>query len=126
MEDLIRFGAITEEAAEFLKVLVLSGYNIFVSGGTGSGKTTFLNALSQFIPREERIITIEDSAELQIDRQTQFGAVGNKECQYRRGSADHDTRPDQNGTSHETKPGDCGRVSWSGGTGCAAGDEYRA
>ena len=66
MEDLIRFGAITEEAAEFLKVLVLSGYNIFVSGGTGSGKTTFLNALSQFIPREERIITIEDSAELQL------------------------------------------------------------
>ena len=56
----------SEEAAEFLKVLVLSGYNIFVSGGTGSGKTTFLNALSQFIPREERIITIEDSAELQL------------------------------------------------------------
>ena len=67
MENLIRFEAITEEAAEFLKVLVLSGYNIFVSGGTGSGKTTFLNALSQFIPREERIITIEDSAELQIE-----------------------------------------------------------
>ena len=66
MENLIRFEAITEEAAEFLKVLVLSGYNIFVSGGTGSGKTTFLNALSQFIPREERIITIEDSAELQL------------------------------------------------------------
>ena len=66
MEDLIRFGAVTEEAAEFLKLLVLSGYNIFVSGGTGSGKTTFLNALSQYIPREERIITIEDSAELQL------------------------------------------------------------
>lgn len=55
MEDLIRFGAITEEAAEFLKVLVLSGYNIFVSGGTGSGKTTFLNALSQFIPRRNEL-----------------------------------------------------------------------
>ena len=66
MEDLIRFGAITEEAAEFLKVLVLSGYNIFVSGGTGSGKTTFLNALSDYIPKDERIITIEDAAELQI------------------------------------------------------------
>lgn len=66
MEDLIRFGAVTEEAAEFLKLLVLSRYNIFVSGGTGSGKTTFLNALSQYIPREERIITIEDSAELQL------------------------------------------------------------
>lgn len=66
MHDLISMGAISEEAAEFLKKLVRSGYNIFVSGGTGSGKTTFLNALSQFIPKEERIITIEDSAELQL------------------------------------------------------------
>lgn len=66
MENLIGFGALTNEVANFLRILVLSGYNIFVSGGTGSGKTTFLNALSQFIPREERIITIEDSAELQL------------------------------------------------------------
>lgn len=66
MADLIRMGSLTEEAAKLLKVLVRSGYNIFISGGTGSGKTTFLNALSQYIPREERIITIEDSAELQL------------------------------------------------------------
>lgn len=66
MEDLIRIGSITEEAAEFLKKLVIAGYNIIVSGGTGSGKTTFLNALSAYIPDDERIITIEDSAELQI------------------------------------------------------------
>lgn len=66
MEDLIRIGSITEEAAAFLKVLVAAEYNIFISGGTGSGKTTFLNALSQYIPREERIITIEDSAELRL------------------------------------------------------------
>lgn len=66
MEDLIQMGSITEEAAEFLRILVLAGYNIFISGGTGSGKTTFLNALSQYIPREERLITIEDSAELQL------------------------------------------------------------
>ena len=66
IEDLISFGAITPEAVEFLRRLVVSGYNIFISGGTGSGKTTFLNALSNFIPSEERIITIEDSAELQI------------------------------------------------------------
>lgn len=65
-EDLIRWGAITPEAAEFLHKCVLAKYNIFVSGGTGSGKTTFLNALSNFIPADERIITIEDSAELQI------------------------------------------------------------
>jgi len=66
MHDLIAMDAVSEEAAEFLKKLVLARYNIFVSGGTGSGKTTFLNALSQFIPKEERIITIEDSAELQL------------------------------------------------------------
>ncbi len=65
MDDLKGFGSITQEASEFLKGLVESGYNIFISGGTGSGKTTFLNALSGFIPSNERIITIEDSAELQ-------------------------------------------------------------
>lgn len=66
MEQLVEWGAVTGEAAEFLKKLVTAGYNIFISGGTGSGKTTFLNALSDFIPKGERIITIEDNAELQI------------------------------------------------------------
>lgn len=66
MEKLISINSISIEASEFLKKLVVSKYNIFISGGTGSGKTTFLNALSQYIPSEERIITIEDSAELQI------------------------------------------------------------
>lgn len=66
MCDLVQMEAISGEAAEFLERLVRARYNIFVSGGTGSGKTTFLNALSQFIPKEERIITIEDSAELQL------------------------------------------------------------
>lgn len=66
MEDLISFGSITEEAAQELSRLVRAGYNIFISGGTGSGKTTFLNALSHYIPKSERIITIEDSAELQL------------------------------------------------------------
>ena len=66
MKDLIRYGSITAEAADYLKKLVKAGYNIFVSGGTGSGKTTFLNALSEAIPHDERLITIEDSAELQI------------------------------------------------------------
>ena len=66
MEKLIRFGAVTGEAAGFLKELVGAGYNIFISGGTNSGKTTFLNALSSWIPPHERVITIEDSAELQI------------------------------------------------------------
>ena len=66
MKELIRLDALSEELAEFLKMLVVSGYNIFISGGTGYGKTTLLNALSQFIPKDERIITIEDNAELQI------------------------------------------------------------
>ncbi|WP_425490372.1 CpaF family protein [Heyndrickxia vini] len=66
MEDLIEKKAITEEVATFLQDLVIAKYNIFIGGGTGSGKTTFLNVLSNFIPHQERIITIEDSAELQI------------------------------------------------------------
>jgi len=60
------FGSISEEQVELLRKLVASGYNIFVSGGTGSGKTSFLNALGEFIPSDERVITIEDSAELQL------------------------------------------------------------
>ena len=66
MAKLIQLGSLTEEAALFLASLVKASYNIFISGGTNSRKTTFLNALSQYIPKRERIITIEDSAELQI------------------------------------------------------------
>lgn len=66
MEKLIQLQSINIEAAELLKTLVKARYNIFISGGTSSGKTTFLNALSQYIPSDERVITIEDSAELQI------------------------------------------------------------
>lgn len=66
MEDLLRMETITKEAAQFLKLLVKSGYNIFISGGTSSGKTTFLNVLSEYIPKDERVIVIEDAAELQI------------------------------------------------------------
>lgn len=63
---LIQYGSITQEIADKLELLVKAKYNIFISGGTGSGKTTFLNALSNYIPKDERVITIEDSAELQI------------------------------------------------------------
>lgn len=66
MKKLIEYGSIDVDTAKFLKELVCAGYNIFISGGTGSGKTTFLNALSEFIPNDERVITIEDSAELNI------------------------------------------------------------
>lgn len=67
IEKLIEYGSITQEIADKLQLLVKAKYNIFISGGTGSGKTTFLNALSNYIPKDERIITIEDSAELQIE-----------------------------------------------------------
>lgn len=66
MDRLIELGSITEEAADFMRKMVIAGYNIFISGGTGSGKTTFLNALSQYIPEQDRVITIEDSCELQL------------------------------------------------------------
>lgn len=66
MEDLAALGSITKEASAFLRRVVAGGYNIFISGGTGTGKTTFLNALAGYIPKDERIITIEDSAELRI------------------------------------------------------------
>ena len=66
IEQLVKIGSLTQETAEFLQLLVKAKYNIFISGGTGSGKTTFLNALSHYIPQDERIITIEDSAELQL------------------------------------------------------------
>ncbi len=67
MEDLVSLDFISTEAAEFLKTLVRAKYNIFICGGTGSGKTTFLNCLANCIPPEERIVTIEDSAELRLD-----------------------------------------------------------
>src|SRR4051812_40831231 len=67
-DDLVRFGSITEKAVVFLEACVKSGPNVIVAGGTGSGKTTFLNVLSSFIPNDERIITIEDAAELQLQQ----------------------------------------------------------
>lgn len=66
IERLINFGSLNDDTAKVLETMVRAKYNIFICGGTGSGKTTFLNALSNFIPKDERIITIEDSAELQI------------------------------------------------------------
>lgn len=68
MEDMIKSGTITKDEANFLKALVISGYNCFICGGTSSGKTTMLNVLSQFIPIHERVVVIEDSAELQIEQ----------------------------------------------------------
>lgn len=66
MEKLLKLGSVNQKSAEFLKIIVEAGYNIFISGGTNSGKSTFLNALSAYIPKDERLVTIEDSAELKI------------------------------------------------------------
>ena len=82
MQQLIEWGAVTEEAVQFLKKLVIAGYNIFISGGTGSGKTTFLNALSNYIPKDERIITIEDNAELQIRGVANLVRLGGRDHCY--------------------------------------------
>ncbi len=68
MDRLLDLGSLSEEVRDFLSAVVRAGYNIFVSGGTGSGKTTFLGAMAEFIPEEERVITIEDSAELQLQK----------------------------------------------------------
>jgi pilus assembly protein CpaF len=75
MEKLIKMGSITKEAADFLEKLVRAKYNMFICGGTGSGKTTFLNVLSNFIPSNERIITIEDSAELRLSNVTNIAQM---------------------------------------------------
>ncbi|MEZ4602289.1 MAG: ATPase, T2SS/T4P/T4SS family [Desulfobacterales bacterium] len=66
VDDLVRFGTLNKQIVEFLKIAVLAKLNILISGGTGSGKTTLLNILSSFIPETDRIITIEDSAELKL------------------------------------------------------------
>ncbi len=66
MQKLLSLGSLSEDMAEFMRLLVVAGYNIFCNGGTGSGKTTFLNALTEYIPKGERVITIEDAAELQV------------------------------------------------------------
>jgi len=68
IDDLIRFGSMTPEFAEFVRAAVVAGANVIISGGTGSGKTTLLNVLSSFIPENERILTIEDAAELQLQQ----------------------------------------------------------
>ena len=80
MERLLEYGSITEEAAEFLKLLSAARYNVFVSGGTGAGKTTFLNALSEFIPADERVITIEDSAELKLSHIENLVSLGTRDA----------------------------------------------
>lgn len=94
MDQLIRWGAVSKEVVTFLQMLVCAGYNIFISGGTGSGKTTFLNALSHYIPKDERIITIEDNAELQIQGVANLVLSGGEKCKYGRKDGNLNPGPD--------------------------------
>lgn len=110
IERLIQYGSLTREAAEFLGKLVRSGYNIFISGGTGSGKTTFLNALSSYIPETERVITIEDSAELQITQVPNLVRLETRGANAEGEGADGDQRPDPGIASYETELSDCREV----------------
>ena len=91
-DDLIRFGSITKEIVEFLRACIIGRLNIIVSGGTGSGKTTLLNVLSSFIPNDERIVTIENAAELQL-RQEHVVTLESRPANIEGRGADFDPRP---------------------------------
>ena len=103
IEDLLRFGALDERIVEFLRGCVASKLNIVVSGGTGSGKTTLLNVLSSFIPEDERIVTIEDSAELQLQPAAR-GAPGNPPARRGRRGGSHHPRPGAQRAAHAARP----------------------
>lgn len=124
-DDLIRWNSVTPEAAAFLKSAVEAKYNIFVSGGTGSGKTTFLNALSNFIPKDERIITIEDSAELQIKTIPQPCPAGDPQRQRRGQGRGDDPRSDSLVAAYAPGAHRRRRGARRGGAGHAAGHEHR-
>ena len=115
MQNLIQKGALPEDAAEFLKMLVRAKYNLLISGGTSSGKTTFLNALSQYIPEDERVITIEDSAELQIQGIEKSGTFRNTECKYGGRPAGNNPGSDTHSIAYASGQNTCWGVPWSGG-----------
>ena len=111
MEQLILWGSLPKEAADFLKILVRAKYNIFVSGGTGAGKTTFLNVLSDFIPKEERIITIEDNAELQIHGVPNLVRLESEKCKSGRRRRGYDPGFDPVCAENASGPDHCRRSS---------------
>lgn len=124
MDRLVELGAVTTEAAAFLRALVRSGYNIFISGGTGSGKTTFLNALSDFIPKEERIITIEDNAELQIQGAENLVRLEARQANTEGKNSVDDPGSHQGKFTNEAGPDRGGRSPGRGGPGYDSEHEY--
>ena len=103
VDDMIRFGTATPEMFDFLRACVEARLNVFVSGGTGSGKTTCLNVLSSFIPDDERIVTIEDAAELQL-RQTHVLTLEARPAEPRGERRDHHPRPAAQRHAHAARP----------------------
>ena len=124
VDDLIRFGTATPEMFEFLRACIEARLNVFVSGGTGSGKTTTLNVLSSFIPNGERIVTIEDAAELQL-RQEHVRHARVAPAQPRGRGRDHDPRPAAQRDAHAPRPHHRRRVPLRRGAGHAPGDDDR-
>ncbi len=124
VEDLVRFGTATPEMFEFLEACVKARLNIFVSGGTGSGKTTMLNILSSFIPDDERIVTIEDAAELQL-RQEHVVTLEARPANIEGKGADPDPRARAQRPAHAPRPHRGRRVPFRRGAGHAAGHEHR-
>ena len=116
MERLVEIEALSPEVARLLQILTRAKYNIFISGGTGSGKTTFLNALSQYIPDDERIITIEDSAELQLLGAKNIVRLETRNANTDGGYSNYNKRSYQDGSSYETGQDNSGRVQRCRGT----------
>lgn len=125
MDRLVETGALSEELRDFLKIMVEAGYNIFISGRTGCGKTTFLNALAEYIPPEERVVTIEDSAELQLRPGKASGPAGGEKCQSGGAAGDFHTGSGAHVPSDAAGPHYCGGMSGAGSPGSAAGVSHR-
>ena len=125
VDDLIAKGAMTRTAAEFLRAAVLGRRNILISGGTGTGKTTLLNCLSDFIPDKERIVTVEDTAELQLAKE-HVVRLETKSANVEGHGRVHDSRPGEERTPHAARSDRRRRMPRARGARHAAGDEHRA
>jgi len=124
IDDLVKFGAFTEEMAAYLQAAVSTRLNVIVSGGTGSGKTTTLNALSSFIDNSERILTIEDTAELQL-QQIHVGRMESRPPNVEGKGARHPARLSAQRPADASGPDHCGRDAWRGSHRHVAGHEHR-
>ena len=124
MDDLVRLGTLTKEMAEFLRACVLARLNIVISGGTSTGKTTLLNSLSAFIPGDERIITIEDAAELQL-QQRHVVRLEARPPNVEGTRPGHDPPAGDQRAAHAARPHRGGRGARRRGAGHAPGHEHR-